>query len=189
MSDREDIQLIECYLDRGDEQSLEALVARHLPDIFAYVKRFTGNEDSAADIAQETFVKAWKSLRHYNPAMSFRGWLFTIAKRTAIDELRKKQAVPFSLVSAARGSDVAQNIVDEEPPLFEQLANASDRRAIDAALERLPGVSARIVRMKMSDDMTFATIARTLRMPLNTTKSMYRRALASLRTSLEVHQN
>ncbi len=82
-----DEQLAAKYLKKHEEQALEDLIKRYLPIIYGYVRNYTGSEDNASDITQEVFVKVWKNIRKFNQSKSFKTWIFTIAKRTAIDWL------------------------------------------------------------------------------------------------------
>jgi RNA polymerase sigma-70 factor (ECF subfamily) len=72
----------------GCRDSFEVLIARYEARIFNFLRQFTGNHHDAEDLTQETFVKAYRSLPRYNPALSFTTWLFTIARRTAASHFR-----------------------------------------------------------------------------------------------------
>ena len=98
-----DEQLTAKYLKK-DEKALEELVKRYLPLIFGFVKKYTGNQDNASDITQEVFVKVWKNIKSFDQTKSFRTWIFTIAKRTAFDHLKKRKTVSFSIKSWKNGS-------------------------------------------------------------------------------------
>src|SRR3989338_5537868 len=95
-----DEQLVKSYL-KGDEKALEELVRRYLPVIYNFSRKYTGDPDNASDIAQEVFVKVWKNLKKFDTSKNFKAWLFTVAKHTALDWLKKKNALPFSLLKEA----------------------------------------------------------------------------------------
>lgn len=179
-----DAHIISQYLANHDERLLEVLVRRNLPLVLRYIRNFTGNADAAADIAQETFVKVWKNLRHYDPSRPFQSWLFTIAQRTAIDELRKRQAIPFSAIVGADGVDLADMLATDLPSPLQSAQTAHMHASLATALHSMPSSHARIVQMHLTDDLTFAQIARRVGAPLNTVKSTYRRALGTLRRLL-----
>lgn len=105
-----DGELIGTYLRNHDESALTELVRRHMSSVFRYARRYTGNADIAADITQETFVKAWKHLKRFDCSRDFQAWLFTIAQRTAIDWLRTKRPVAL---------EEPDMLVDESPSVFE----------------------------------------------------------------------
>src|SRR5689334_2448612 len=92
-----DVQLIEQYR-AGDNQALAKLVNRYAESVRFFVTRLVG-KDEADDVAQESFVKAWKNLRKFNVKKSFKVWLFTIARNTSYDYLRKHKMVSFSTLT------------------------------------------------------------------------------------------
>src|SRR5947207_714163 len=105
-----DEQLVFEYITNKEDKALEELVKRYLPLIFGYVKKYTGNQDNASDVTQEVFVKVWKNINSFDQTKSFRTWIFTIAKRTAIDELRRKNALPFSALE--EGDNLMERLSD-----------------------------------------------------------------------------
>src|SRR5258708_18528094 len=79
----------------GNKQAFEILVSRHLNGVYNFVYKYAHDLDQAEDITQESFVKAWKNLKKFNSKYKFKTWLFTIAKNTALDALKKKGFVPL----------------------------------------------------------------------------------------------
>ena len=144
-----DEQLVWRYLKSNDEHALEDLIKRYLPLIYAFTRNYTGNQDNASDITQEVFVKVWRNLK--KPALSpskgfdpkkgsFKTWIFTIAKRTAIDWLKKKNALPFSVIQdEARDDNFANSLADESPSITERLVLQETSKKLAFALARLPG--------------------------------------------------
>jgi RNA polymerase sigma-70 factor (ECF subfamily) len=72
----------------GCRESFEALVQRHGQQVFNFLWHLTRNRHDAEDLTQETFLKAYRTIHRYNPAFSFAGWLFVIAKRTGLSHFR-----------------------------------------------------------------------------------------------------
>lgn len=72
----------------GNPESFELLVEQFEARIYNFLCRFTGNSHDAEDLTQETFVRAFRGIRNYQPTHAFSTWLFTIAKRTAIKHFR-----------------------------------------------------------------------------------------------------
>ena len=81
---------------QGSGESFESLVNRYLKPIYNFLYQFTQDADSLNDLTKETFIKAWKNIRSVDPQKNFHTGLFTIAKNTAYDFLKKKKTVPFS---------------------------------------------------------------------------------------------
>src|SRR3989338_2987457 len=176
-----DEQLVEQYLKSKDEYALEELIKRYLPLIFGFVKRYTGNQDNASDIAQEVFVKVWKNLKSFDQSKSFRTWIFIIAKRTAIDELRKQKAIPFSALQEEGFED---SIADESTSILDQIFSQQQSKELALALAKLPINYNSVIKLRANDDLSFREIAVKLKEPLNTIKSRYRRGLALLKELL-----
>src|ERR1700744_165295 len=113
--DRSDEELITAYLS-GEEAAFGELTQRHLRGVYSFALRLVGDAAAADDISQETFLKAWKSLKKYNEkSRKFKtGWL-RIAGNTAIDYLRKKKHVPLShFENEAGGNVLAETVADTE---------------------------------------------------------------------------
>ena len=179
MSNQTDEKLVQQYLKYKDEKSLEELVRRYLPLIFGFVKRYTGNEDMASDVAQEVFVKIWKNLKSFDQTKSFKTWIFTIAKRTAIDELRKKNALPLSVLE-----ENGLTIIDESPSIVDQVAFIQQSKELATALAKLPASYNSVINLYTDEGLNFREISAKLNEPLNTVKSRYRRGLALLKKLL-----
>lgn len=171
---------------KGDEAALEALVKKYLPLIYGFARQYTGDGDNAADIAQETFVKAWKNLSKFEAKKSFKPWLFTIAKNTALDWLKRKKETPFSAFERPEGEgntllDIAADPALSAPALLGQKMAAQD---IAGRLMHLP-VNYRVaVSLRHKEGLTFREISARIGKPLHTVKSHYRRALIALRKEI-----
>lgn len=85
--------------------AFESLVSRHEARIFGFVLRFCRNRADAAEITQDTFVSAYKGLTHYKHKSSFLSWLYTIARRKAIDHHRANPARAETPVSDLRAQE------------------------------------------------------------------------------------
>ncbi len=94
MSMLTDEQLIKNYLI-GDNKALELLIKRYLTPIYNFVLRYVKNTSEAEDVTQEVFVKVWKNLKKFNDNYKFKSWLYTIAKNTSLDYLKKKKKNEF----------------------------------------------------------------------------------------------
>ncbi len=184
--DRSDEDLISAYL-KGDELAFAELTRRNLAGVYSFIARFVGNAEEADDITQETFFKAWKSLKKYNSRTSkFKTWLLRIARNSAIDFLRKKKHVPFSQFETEEGV----NVLTETVPDTEELPDAlliklEDAKELRKTLEKLPPKAREVLLLYYTNDLTFEDIGEMLGEPANTVKSRHRRALQSLRKILQ----
>jgi len=178
---RSDEQLISDYLE-GDDQSLSVLVDRYLSDAYNFALSLTKDSQSAEDITQESFVKAWKNIRKFVPTNSFKSWLFRIVRNTAIDTLRKKKEVAFSVFENVEGENpLVASLADTAPLPDELLARAEDAQYLEKLLEQLNPEYREVLTLRNTSNLTFEEIGKILQKPLHTVKSQHRRALIALR--------
>lgn len=178
-----DIALTQKYLN-GDIGTFTELVDIYLEPTYAFIYRLCGNAEDASDITQETFVKVWKNLSKYDPAQSFKTWLFTIARNTTIDWFRKRKSIPFSSMEHEESDNFGGNIVDTEPLAHELFEKAEIGEKVKAALDTLPVDQRAVVTLHYEQEMTFEEISKILDKSVNTVKSQYRRALMKMKQVL-----
>jgi RNA polymerase sigma-70 factor (ECF subfamily) len=168
----------------GNPESLKKLIEKYTPSIYNFIVRLAG-QGNAADLVQETFIKVWKNLLKFNAQKaSFKTWIFTIAKNTALDFLRKKKSFNFSdLENNDEDNDVsfAESIPDRELLISEAIEKLEDVEFLNKALEKLPPAYQAVLALHYQEEMTFTEIGKVLGKPLNTVKSQHRRALTMLR--------
>lgn len=178
-----DEQLVGQYLKNKDEKAFEELVKRYLPLLYGFVKRYTGSSINASDITQEAFVKVWKNIKNFDQSKSFRTWIFTITKRTAIDWLRKKNALPFSVLEKEQNNFV-ESLVDDSLSFFEKLLINESSKELVLVLSKLPVEYSTVIGFHINNDLSFREIALKLKEPINTIKSRYRRGLIMIKKIL-----
>jgi RNA polymerase sigma-70 factor, ECF subfamily len=128
----------------GQDAALDDLMERHATPIFRFLSRMVGNEDDANDLAQETFVRVFKSCKSFRPNDKFSTWLFTIAANLARNHFRWRSRHPnVSLETEAGGSEknpggtlAALHPAPDEQPLATERA-AAVRRAVEKLPEDL----------------------------------------------------
>ncbi|MDD5738430.1 MAG: sigma-70 family RNA polymerase sigma factor [Candidatus Pacebacteria bacterium] len=174
MTEQTDEQLISQYLE-GDEKSLEILIKRYLKPIYSFVYKNIGNRAVAEDITQEVFVKVWKNIKRFNKEKKFKNWLFTIAKNSSIDFLRKKKIATVSF---------NDDLSSEKSGFTEGIEQRETIKEIHNALKKLSPSYQAIVLLKDESNLTFKEIAKELNEPINTIKSRYRRAIFILKDLL-----
>jgi RNA polymerase sigma-70 factor, ECF subfamily len=185
MSTPTDEELIVAYL-HGDDRAISVLIGRHVKMIYNYAYRLCGNAHDAEDISQEAFLRAWQHLRSFNARKTFRTWLFSITHNVAVDLLRKRRHLVFSAFDTDEGKNMlAETIADPAPLPDELVAQYEDAAHMERLLEALPVNHREVLVLHHSAEMTFEEIGAVLRKPLNTVKSQYRRALLSLRKTIE----
>ncbi len=180
-----DEQLVIEYL-AGDESAFAILVKRCLPIVYGFSRQYSGDKDRVADITQEAFIKAWRSIKKFDTTKSFRSWLFVIAKNTALDWLKRKQEFPFSSFETNDEQESFwESIVDFAPSPSAVADNKILAEKISNHFIELPVHYRSVVLMHIDEGLTFKEISKRLQKPLNTVKSHYRRALQLLKINLQ----
>lgn len=185
---RSDQQLIADYL-AGDEKSLEVLFGRYLKPIYSFTYRYVGGGQDAEDVTQEAFVKAWRNLKKFDQQKSFKTWIFSIAKNTALDFLKKsrsvsgrKKAIPFSEFENEEGENmITETLADPSPLPHELLEKAGMAQVLTSAMEKLSPKYRMVLFLRYNDHFNFREIAESLGEPLHTITSRHRRALIQLK--------
>ncbi len=163
----------------GDRRSFEILVRRHAGAIVNYLRRFLPDPDDAEDIAQETFVLAWRNLARFDPGLGlFKSWLFRIATNSGLNELKRRER------AAAREEAAGELLHPEhqQPPGGTEIREL--REILQSALQTLPAGERQIVLLSYYHDLTYSQISHILEIPIGTVKSRMHSAMARLRSSL-----
>lgn len=150
----------------GDDEAFAGLVRRHADRVLSHLARLAGRSD-ADDLAQETFIRAHRSLHRYDPAWSFAGWLLVIGGRLAANHRRWRRV--RRLVG-----------LDAEPAAAEPLAEDGRLAALESALAELPAASRELVELRYRQDLPIEEIARLLA----TTPGAVKVRLHRIRTTL-----
>lgn len=180
-----DQQLIRDYL-AGDEKSLEILIERYLKLIYSFIHRYVGSSKEAEDITQEVFIKVWRNLRKFNQQKTFKTWVFTIAKNTCIDALRKKKTIPFSSFENQKGENrLIETLADPSPLPDELIEQADIGQILTSAIDTLSPKYRMVLFLRYNDHFAFREIAESLGESINTIKTRHRRGIAMLRISLQ----
>src|SRR5262245_55739762 len=85
------------HIARGDPDAFDTLFLRHQRSVFGFVLRMVGDAALAEDLTQECFLRVWRARHSYQPTAAFRTWLLTIARRLALDALKRprREVVPL----------------------------------------------------------------------------------------------
>ena len=183
----EDEKLITEYLKENNGEAFRTLVFKYTKHIYNFVRYLAHRitEGEAEDITQEIFIKIWKKLPKYKMGQNFKVWLFTVARNTTIDFLRKRKQLNFSdLENEEDDYSFAEKIPDEELLPDAVLQKMQDSELLLKVLEKLKFDYQTVLTLHYQEEMTFDEISKILNKPLNTVKSHHRRALIELRKML-----
>jgi RNA polymerase sigma-70 factor (ECF subfamily) len=168
--------LISSILD-GNVDAYALLVRRYQKPIYNLMLRMSLPEEDAADLTQETFVRAYEKLERFKPSGRFFPWLYTIGLNLARDHLRKANREN----TLQRGLQRAANPTYLESENETGFPKASDVERVRASLEELPFEYREAVFLRFHEDMSMKEIARILGISVSGAKMRVHRGLLKLR--------
>lgn len=168
----------------GDHKAFEELVLLHQSSVVGTAMRLLGNMDDAHDLAQQVFVRIWKSAARYEPSAKFTTWMFTILRNLAFNEYRRRSRHPLQSLDADE-AEFGTQLEDKGITTADtQLEQKELEQAIDAAIQSLPENQRLAVSLRRHEDMPYEEIAEVLNMSLSAVKSLLFRARGELREKL-----
>src|SRR2546423_13014132 len=179
----------------GQTEAFDELVTRYRIRVFAMIYNMVHNEQDAWDLAQESFVKAWKSIKRFRRHSSFYTWIYRIVMNVTIDWLRKKQikgaGTEFDDSVRVKEVDPAARTVPKAGPLPHQRMEQREIRArIDRAIGQLSPEHRAVILMKEIEGMQYHEIAEALGCSIGTVMSRLFYARKKLQNSLrDVYEN
>jgi RNA polymerase sigma-70 factor, ECF subfamily len=181
--DTEDVRLMQ-LVSAGETVAFEKLVERHQRLVVGTAARMLGSNSDVEDIAQQVFVRVWKSAKRYVPRAKFTTWLLKITRNLVFNELRRRSRhAQFPLQTEPE---------DEERPVRDEHAMAPDaslleqelQQAIETAITQLPESQRLAVVLRRYDDLSYEEIAEVLDQSVPAVKSLLFRARSELRIRL-----
>jgi RNA polymerase sigma-70 factor (ECF subfamily) len=176
-SDPSDEALLAGFVE-GQDRMFTQLVQRYERRLYGFIYRMVGHEADAADLFQETFVRAWRNADSFESRGSFRAWLYAIALNVCRSHRAKQSRQP------ATTRDPPVDLPNGSPLPDTHLASAEIGSRIARAVADLPDEQREVFVLKAYQDMAFVDIAAALRRPIGTVKSQMRYALQKLRRVL-----
>ena len=165
----------------GDKSAFEELVKRHQDLVFSLSFKLTGNRELANDVAQESFIRAWKAIEKFRGDSTFGTWIYRITVNTAWT-LRKKSKKHYSL----NIEDTQEPVVIDEKKDPELVAINSDLSVVlRKALNQIPLEQRIIVELKNIEGRSHKEIADYLDISVTAAKVRLHRAHQKLRNILE----
>ena len=167
----------------GDRAAFGGLVRAYQRRAYAVAYGFVSNRDDALELAQESFVRAFKAMGRFDAAMPFYPWLYRIIKNTCLNHLKKKRRHGESSLDTMMASGFDAKDTGNRP---DQNAELDDLRcSIQRAMAELSPEHREILRLRHFLEMSYAEIAHALDIPKGTVMSRLHGARRSLRRILE----
>jgi len=174
-------------IGEGDHQAFRELVLAYQDIVVGTVARMLGNSSDAEDIAQQVFLRIWRSAKRYKPDAKFTTYLFTITRNLVFNETRRR-----SRKKEVSGEEREDDFhIQSESPASErpdsEVLQAELQRAVDTAIAALPELQRLAVVLRRYEDMPYEDIAEVLKLTVPAVKSLLFRARVSLRLSLTAY--
>lgn len=178
----------------GDDRAFDELVTKYRTRVFAMIYHLVHNEQDAWDLAQDGFLKAWKSMDRFRGQSSFYTWLYRIMTNVSIDWLRKKQiqsGQEFDDSVALQDMEPTSDLAPKSEPLpLVKMERREVRQRIDAAIEKLSPEHRAVILLKEMEGLQYHEIADTVGCSLGTVMSRLFYARRKLQTLLkDVYEN
>jgi RNA polymerase sigma-70 factor (ECF subfamily) len=169
----------------GDLDSFNQLVVRWERPIYALAYRVIGREEDARDVAQETFLRAFRALKGFKGQAKFSSWLYRITLNLCRDWIRREKRTPVS--QPPEGIDIIEMAGEATPSeSIEQLVGRRQLgRAVSKAMALLPEEQRTAIILKEYHGLTFQEIAELLDCPLSTVKTRLYQGLTVVRKQLQ----
>lgn len=178
---------------QGDSVAMECLIVKYQDRIYNVILKICGNNDDAAELTQETFVKCIEKIGSFRGESGFYTWLFRVAVNLTLNYCKRKVKLGVRSLETLAGAEfngaraqLKTFLADEsstDPALAAQ--NAEISRIIQLAIAKLDEPQRAVVVLRDFEQMSYAEISKALEIELGTVKSRLSRARANLREMLE----
>ena len=171
----------------GSQKAYRELTEKHQVAVYHIIYKIVRDKETANDLVQETFMKAFSSLASYRSEFRFSTWLYKIAANCSIDFLRKKKINALSLDQELETKDgtVGIEVPDYSYHPERELERKQQRFSIEEAIQSLPDKYREVIIYRHKDDKSYEEIADLLDIPVGTIKARIFRARELLKKKLK----
>jgi RNA polymerase sigma-70 factor, ECF subfamily len=162
----------------GDMDAFRLLVETHQARVIGTISKMLGSDAESEDLAQQVFIRIWKSAPRYKPTAKFTTWLFRITRNLVFNELRRKR----HFVDQAEEIPEPKERAEKEPD--QVLLEEELQVAIQDAINRLPESQRLAIILRRYEEMPYEEIAKVMGTTVPAVKSILFRARAELRQRL-----
>jgi RNA polymerase sigma-70 factor (ECF subfamily) len=165
-------------IKEGDMEAFRLLVETHQARVIGTITKMLGSETEAEDLAQQVFIRIWKSAQRYTPKAKFTTWLFRITRNLVFNEMRRRKHF------AEPTDDVAEPAERRAHEPDQALLEGELQSAIQEAINNLPESQRMAIILRRYEEMPYEEIARVMRTTVPAVKSILFRARVELRERL-----
>jgi RNA polymerase sigma-70 factor, ECF subfamily len=184
-------QQVVVFAQEGREDAYRELIKRYERPVYSLIYRMVRDNETAEDLAQETFIKVLNNIDRYRPEFKFSSWLFKIANNITIDHLRRRQLDTISIegapdaVTGERMRATAVTVASGGESPLEELESKEIGASIEQAIAKLRPEYRACIILRHVEDYSYDEIAEIVKLPLGTVKTYIHRARQELREHLE----
>ena len=182
--DAEDVRLMELVAG-GDTMAFERLVERHQTLVAGTVARMLGSNADVEDIAQQVFIRVWRSAGRYVARAKFTTWLLKITRNPVFNEMRRTKRHPHVPVQMAPEAEQIQLKDETTATPDAALLESELQKAIDRAITQLPNAQRMALVLRRYEELSYEEIAEVLELSVPAVKSLLFRARTELRDRLK----
>ena len=170
---------------KGDSMAFGELMQAHQDKIYTLCYRMTGNAEDAADLTQEVFLSAWRSLSRFQEQSSFGTWIYRMATNASIDFLRREKRRQVLSMTMEEDSEERQaQVPDERYSPHRLLEQKEARQAVADALAALSPEHRQVLVLREMEGLSSQEVGQLLDLEEGTVKSRIARARLALRDFL-----
>lgn len=176
-----DIQLIRCFQDNGDLQSLETLINRYKDKVYSSILFFVKDSHLAEDLFQDVFIKIIDTLKNkrYTEEGKFLPWALRIAHNLCVDYFRKVKRTPT--IKTGDNKDIFEVINVYEESAEQKMIQHQSHDRVRRLLDLLPDEQREIIVLRHYANLSFKEIAQITNCSINTALGRMRYGLINLR--------
>lgn len=164
-------------IGEGDSKAARALVDRHLGRMLTLARRMLGDEAEAEDVAQEVFLRVWRTAAKWKPgAAKFETWMHRVALNLCYDRLRRRREIV---------TDQVPEREDDAANAFDLVSDSDRARRVEAAVKALPERQRSAITLVSYQEMSNIDAAEVLGVSVEALESLLSRARRTLRAALE----
>jgi RNA polymerase sigma-70 factor (ECF subfamily) len=187
-------ELFAIFQARGFESKLEVggemqemILSGYIDGLFGYAMVLARNPEEAADLVQETYVRALKARESLRPSSNVKSWLFTILRNIWLNQLRHQRAAP-QIVELEAHEGIADVAVETSKDPHAQYVSKMEQETVRNAIQQLPAEFREIIILREYEELSYQEIAAMLDCPAGSVMSRLARARSKLRVLLSTNE-
>jgi len=168
-------------------QMQETTLLGYIDGLFGYAMVLTRNPAEAADLVQETYLRALKAKESMGPGSNVKSWLFTILRNVWLNQLRHQRTAP-QLVELEAHEGIADVAIEKSKDPHAQYVSKIEQETVHNAIQQLPAEFREIIVLREYEELSYQEIAAMLECPAGTVMSRLARARSKLRVLLSENE-